>query len=93
MNSYRNIPLWENTRRLRVLEEFGNDVVKYIDNSKYEWMLEGRTENSDAMQARPRGAETWFESLCAGHFLLQNLADKALVRYATDCCLCFDCLE
>ncbi len=54
MNSYRNIPLWENTRRLRVLEEFGNDVVKYFDNSKYEWMLEGRTENSDAVQARPR---------------------------------------
>ena len=54
MNSYKNIPLWENTRRIEVLQEFRNDVVRYFDNSKYEWMLEGRTENTDAVQARQR---------------------------------------
>ena len=54
MNSYRNIPLWENTWRLRVLGEFRNDVVSYFDNSKYEWMYERRIEEADAEQARQR---------------------------------------
>ena len=34
MNSYKDIPLWENTRRIEVLEKFRNDVVGYFNNSR-----------------------------------------------------------
>ena len=54
MNSYRNIPLWENTRRIAILQEFRNDVVSYFDNCKYEWMVDGVIENDDAKQAHQR---------------------------------------
>ena len=54
MNSYRNIPLWENKRRLEVLGEFRNDVVSYFTNSHSEWMAEPRIENAEAVQARRR---------------------------------------
>ena len=58
MNSYRNIPLWENTRRIKILQEFHNDVVSYFDNcvyDKHSWMVEGRgIENTEAVQARRR---------------------------------------
>ena len=40
MNSYKNIPLWENARRRRVLVEFRNNVFSY--------------SNTDATQARRR---------------------------------------
>ena len=45
MNSYKNIPLWENVRRCRVLTEFHNDVVSYFKNS---------TEATEVVQARQR---------------------------------------
>ena len=54
MNSYRNIPLWENTRRLRVLREFRNDVISYFNNSSVMGLGEGRRENTDAVQSRQR---------------------------------------
>ena len=54
MNSYRNIPLWENKRRLEVLGEFRNDVVSYFNNSHSEWMTKARIENAEAVQARQR---------------------------------------
>ena len=34
MNSYRDIPLWENKRRIEVLEKFRNDVVSYFKNNR-----------------------------------------------------------
>ena len=54
MNSYKNIPLWENLRRQRVLEEFRKDVVSYFKNSSYRRMVRGRTEATEAVQARQR---------------------------------------
>ena len=30
MNSYKNIPIWENSRRLRVLEQFHSDAITYF---------------------------------------------------------------
>ena len=57
MNAYKNIPLWENKRRLRVLQEFRNDVVRYIDNCEHPdwaWMVDGPIENTEAVQARQR---------------------------------------
>ena len=41
MNSYKDIPLWENTRRLKILKKFRNDVVSYFKNNRpcsdYDW--------------------------------------------------------
>ena len=57
MNSYRHISRWENSRRLRVLEEFRNDVVRYFDNCEHpewSWMVDGPIENTEAVQARQR---------------------------------------
>ena len=58
MNSYRNIFIWENTRRIEALEEFRNDVVSYFNNyvhDEHSWMVEGRgIENTEAVQARRR---------------------------------------
>ena len=57
MNSYRNIPLWENVRRLEILGEFRNDVVRYFDNCEHPegaWMLDSPIENTEAVQARQR---------------------------------------
>ena len=57
MNSYRNIPLWENVRRLEILGEFRNDVVRYFDNCEHPegaWMLDNPIENTEAVQARQR---------------------------------------
>ena len=57
MNSYRNIPLWENVRRLEILGEFRNDVVRYFDNCEHHegaWMIDRPIENTEAVQARQR---------------------------------------
>ena len=54
MNSYKNIPLWENLRRLRVLEEFRNDVISYFNNSSFLGIGKGRREETEAVQARQR---------------------------------------
>ena len=57
MNSYRNIPLWENVRRLEILGEFRNDVVRYFENCEHPeraWMVDGPIENTEAVQARQR---------------------------------------
>ena len=54
MNSYRNIPIWENVRRVEVLEKFRDDVVSYFSNSNAMELGEGRRENTDAVQARQR---------------------------------------
>lgn len=54
MNSYKDIPLWENSRRRRALEEFRSDVISYFNNSRYLWMAGARTEETEAVQARQR---------------------------------------
>ena len=58
MNSYKNIPLWENARRCHILAEFRNDVVSYFNNcvhDEHSWIAEGkRIENTDAAPARRR---------------------------------------
>ena len=54
MNSYRNIPIWENVRRVEVLQEFRNEVVSYFNNSSALELGEGRREKTDAVQARQR---------------------------------------
>ena len=57
MNSYKNIPMWENARRRHVLEEFHDDVVSYFNNlvhNEDSWMVEGQIENTDAVLARQR---------------------------------------
>ena len=54
MNSYKNIPIWENARRCNVLVEFRNDVVSYFNNSSARGIGADRTENAEAVQARWR---------------------------------------
>ena len=54
MNSYKNISWWENTRRLRILEEFRNDVIGYFNSSSPLGIGEGRRERTEAVQARHR---------------------------------------
>ena len=54
MNSYRNIPIWENVRRVEVLGKFHKDAVSYFSNSNAMGLGEGRRENTDAVQARQR---------------------------------------
>ena len=54
MNSYKNISWWENARRLRILEEFRNDVVGYFNSSSPLGIGEGRREGTEAVQARQR---------------------------------------
>ena len=55
MNSYKNIPLWKNARRQRVLEEFRNNVFSYFNNSSALRIGEGRTEKTEeGVQARQR---------------------------------------
>ena len=46
MNSYKNISLWENKRRLRVLGEFRKEVVNYFNNSSALELGEGRREKN-----------------------------------------------
>ena len=48
MNSYRNISIWENTRRIEVLQGFRNNVGRYFNNC-----VRG-IENTEAVQARRR---------------------------------------
>ena len=54
MNPYRNISLRDNSRRLRILEEFRNDVVSYFNHSSPLRLGEGRREETEAVQARQR---------------------------------------
>ena len=54
MNSYKNISWWENTRRLRILEKFRNDVLSYFNNSSSLGRGEGRQESTEAVKARQR---------------------------------------
>ena len=65
MNSYRNIPLWENVRRLEILGEFRNNVVRYFNNCGHPegaWMLDSPIENTEAVQARQRINSTVYQA-------------------------------
>ena len=50
----RSIPLWENVRRCRVLEEFRNDVISYFSNGSPLGMGEDRRDEDEAVQVRRR---------------------------------------
>mgnify|MGYP001615434167 CR=1 FL=1 len=52
MQYYSDIPLWENKRRLQVLNNFRLLVKTYYDHSNYSWMAEGQIEKDEAKQAR-----------------------------------------
>ena len=54
MNSYKHILIWENTRRIRILNEFRNDVVIYFNNSTPLGLGDGRSEAPEAVKARQR---------------------------------------
>ena len=58
MNSYNDIPVWENNRRRQVLADFHNDVVTYFNNSNYRGNFvelgDNRIEEPEAMEARRR---------------------------------------
>ena len=53
-NSYTDIPLWENTRRLAVLEEIRKDALTYFNRSRGQGFGEDRIEEIDAVHARQR---------------------------------------
>lgn len=52
MNTYKDIPLWENKRRLDRLAQFRNHIVSYFNGSKYSWQAQARIESSDIQQVR-----------------------------------------
>ena len=52
MKSYKKIPIWENSRRLNKLYEFRELILKYFDNSRLEWKVDGRIEKDGARAAR-----------------------------------------
>ena len=54
MNSYKDIPLWENVWRCRVLVKFRENVISYFNNSSPLRLGEGRREETEAVQARQR---------------------------------------
>lgn len=54
MNSYKHIPIWENARRMRVLEDFRNNVISYFNNSSPLALGDGRSETPEAVKARQR---------------------------------------
>jgi hypothetical protein len=52
LNYYRRILPWENNRRLDKLAEFRALVIQYFNNSRAEWMVDGRIEKPDAEETR-----------------------------------------
>lgn len=54
MKPYFKIPVWEAKSRLTFLQTFYVDVVAYFNNSKAEWMVSGRIEQDEAVDARRR---------------------------------------
>ena len=52
MKYYKKILVWENYRRIEKLVEFRNLVIEYFNNSRAEWMADGRIEEEAAQVAR-----------------------------------------
>lgn len=52
MKYYKKILVWENNRRIEKLVEFRNLVIEYFNNSRAEWMVDGRIEEEAARVAR-----------------------------------------
>ena len=52
MRFYNKIPVWENSRRLKKLYEFRELILQYFNNSRSEWMADGRIEEDEARTAR-----------------------------------------
>ena len=53
MNSYENIPIWENSRRINLLSEFHKKVVSYFEEGSFNWMETRHQEGSIAARVRP----------------------------------------
>ena len=77
MNSY-NISLWENTRRLRVLGEFRNDVVAALEDVHQlpPVVLPGLGVQTE-LATCPSRLDPWFPPL-KGRFRLQNRLSMAI---------------
>ena len=54
MKVFNNIPIWENKRRLKLLKEFRDLVIRYFDNSRYSWQAESLIENDLATETREK---------------------------------------
>lgn len=54
MNSYKHIPIWENSQRTKDLCKFRDDVVLFFRNSEYLGVGIGRVENDQAREVRQR---------------------------------------
>lgn len=54
MNSYRHIPIWENSQRIKDLSKFRNDVVSFFKESTYFGVGIGRVEKAEARVVRQR---------------------------------------
>lgn len=52
MRHYTKILIWENNRRLNKLIEFRKLIFAYFDNSRVEWITDGRIEEIAAHEAR-----------------------------------------
>lgn len=52
MTYYTKILPWENNKRLDKLAEFRDLVIEYFKNSRAEWMVDERIEQSKAKEAR-----------------------------------------
>jgi len=52
MKFYTRILVWENNRRLEKLAKFRDLIVEYFNNSRAEWMVDGRIEEEAARIAR-----------------------------------------
>lgn len=70
MKYYTRIPVWENNRRLDKLNEFRNLILEYFNNSRADWMVDGRIEEDTAKVARVKINRIMDEThdiiLCAG---------------------------
>ncbi len=49
---YTRIPFWINKSRLSFLKDFRDDLERYFNNSRFEWMADARIEEPEARNAR-----------------------------------------
>jgi hypothetical protein len=52
LSYYKRIPFWINRSRLNFLRDFRSIVETYFNNSKADWMIDGRIEEQAAKKAR-----------------------------------------
>ena len=54
MSPYKDIPIWENSRRMRILKGFQDDAVTYFNNSRRNQITQELFEEPVARKARRR---------------------------------------